>query len=82
MTSFEQVRSKIKRLYNANPYIHMNAEFAVPKLPFINATVKIVGVYPNIFQIEENTSGTVQRHTLQYTEVLIKHIVIKELETE
>ena len=80
MTSNELIREKIKALYNTNPDIHMNVSLTHPKLFLENASVKITGVYRNIFQIEECSGGTPKRHTLQYSDVLVKHIVISELE--
>ena len=40
----------------------------------------IVGVYSNIFLIEERDSGYPRTHSLQYIDVLTKQIVIAELD--
>lgn len=40
---------------------------------------QITGVYKNIFQIEESSSGSLRRHTFQYSDVLIGQVVIDEL---
>lgn len=40
----------------------------------------LVGVYKNIFQIEQTVAGRVIRHTYQYGDVLVGHVVIRELD--
>ena len=80
MTSLDTIKAKIKRLYQTNPNIHITASIATPKTELKNELVKLKGVYPHIFQIEETTTGSARCHTIQYTEVLTKHIEILELE--
>lgn len=41
--------------------------------------MKIVGVYPHIFQVEEAAGSPPRRHSLQYSDVLVGHVVISEL---
>ncbi len=80
MTETERIREKIKKLYQMNPEVHLNVNLKSPKLSLENSYAVITGVYKNIFQIEEYTSGQAKRHILQYADVLIKNIVILELE--
>lgn len=79
MLRLEEIRAQIKHLYQTNPIIHMDVSLVSPRLSLHNAEAKITGVYPHIFQIEEYSSGFPKRHTLQYTDVLIKQITILEL---
>lgn len=76
----EKIRNQIKRLYETAPVIHMNISLKKPRLELFNAQATITGVFPHIFQVEETTSGRPVRHTLQYNDVLIKNIVILEME--
>ncbi len=76
MSSLELIKEQIQSFYRANQEIRVNVSLNTPKLSLTNAKVKITGVYPHIFQIEEYESGKPRRHTLQYTDILIKHIVI------
>ncbi len=80
MTQLELIREQIKQLYKINPNIHLNVFLKNPRITLENTNAKITGVYPHIFQVEEYTSGKPKQHTLQYTDVLIKNIVILELE--
>lgn len=80
MTSLDMIKSKMRKLYNTNPNIHINASITTPKVHFSNEPVTITGIYPYIFQIEECSSGSIKRHTIKYTDILTKQIEIKELE--
>ena len=80
MSSVQRIREQIRHLYQSNPHIHIDISLTSPKINFSNDAVTITGVYPHIFQIEEYTSGKPKQHTLQYTEVIIGKIIIKELE--
>ncbi len=80
MNALDLIREKIKHLYNTNPQVHLNVNIKRPRVILENSEATITGVYPHIFIIEECTSGTPKQHTLQYTDVLIKNIVILELE--
>ncbi len=82
MTALALLRQQVRRLYETNPSIHISGVILNPKTVFSNTAVKLVGVYPSLFEIEEALNGTAKRHTLPYTDVLIKHIVIEELNGE
>ena len=52
-----------------------------PKVIVDASPAKIVGVYKNIFQVEEREGGKMPtRHTFQYGEVLIGQVKIEELD--
>ena len=80
MSTVEHIKSEIKRLYKTDPNIHINVKMTHPKVIVERTPVKIVGVYKNIFQIEENDSGRSIRHTFQYGDVLMGQVVIEELD--
>ncbi len=80
MLSLDIIKAKIKNLYETNPNIHMSITLKRPRLIIENEPVKIVGVYPNIFQIEEYSLGEARQHTLQYTDIYIGQAVIPEIE--
>ncbi len=73
------IRQKIRKLYETNPNVHMDVTLTRPKLVMFNAPAKITGVYSNIFEIEEGTSGLVKSHSLQYADVLIGRVTILEM---
>lgn len=79
MTSLDIIKDKIRDLYETNPNIHVNVALSNPRINIENDTVVIKGVYPHIFQIEERSTGSPKRRTLQYTDVLVRHIEILEL---
>lgn len=79
MTLLDIIKSGIERLYKTNPNIHINVTMSSPRINLKNEPVVIKGVYPHIFQIEEQSTGTSKRHTLQYTDVLMHRVEILEL---
>ncbi len=78
----KELRASIQRLHQTNPQIRMDVHLQKPKLTLKDQPATIVGVYPHIFLIEEDSAGYIRRHTLQYTDLLIGLIVIRELTTE
>lgn len=72
-----RIRQRISERFQKNPDITVNVALKRPTLNLGGVPVKIVGVYPHIFQVEEVTAaGEKKRHTLQYTDVLLHHIEI------
>ncbi len=80
MSPLETIREEIKRLYQTDPHDHQGVTQTTPKQRMGNTPATITGMYRHIFQIEEQTSGVPKRHSLQYTDVLTRNIVILELE--
>ena len=80
MNNIDYIKSEIKRFYETDPNIHISVKPAHPKVMVEGTPARIVGVYKNIFQIEENDSGHPDRHTFQYGDVLIGQVVIEELD--
>ena len=79
MNTIEQIKSEIKRLYERNPNIHISFKMTHPKVIVEEKSARITGVYRNIFQIEENDSGRLNRYSFQYGDVLIGQVIIQEL---
>ena len=80
MDYIEQIKNGIERLYRNNPIIHISVCRIHPKIIIEAHPAKIVGVYKNIFQIEELETGKMNaRHTFQYGDILIGQVVIEEL---
>lgn len=79
LISMDMLKRRIKYLYEKHPTIHINIKITSPKLHLENVPARIVGVYPNIFIISENSKGYEERHTLMYTDVWIGQIEILEL---
>lgn len=79
MTVIDNIKLKVRELYEKNPNIHITISMTHPKINLQNEPVVLKGVYPHIFQIEERTSGFVRCHSLQYSDILTKQIEILEL---
>lgn len=79
MLAAEHIKSRIKELYRSSPEIHINVSRINPKVQLDNFPVKITGVYPHIFVIEEYSKGTARRHSVQYNELLTNNFEIIEL---
>lgn len=78
--TIDTIRKDIRRLFEENPYIHVNVTMRHPKVSVQNGAAVIKGVYPNTFQLEETESGFTQRHCVQYNDVLIGRVEILELQ--
>ncbi len=76
----EQYKEKIEKLYKNNVKIHMDVTLSYPRLTLTNEEAVITAVYRNLFQIEESKNGEKNRHTIPYTDLITKQIVIKEIE--
>lgn len=82
MNSIDRIKGGIAGLYKSNPAVHVNVTLTpsrAKKTTLCNQPVVITGVFPNVFQIEEYSSGTPKRYTHQYVDVLTKNIEILEL---
>lgn len=78
MLTLNDIKKRVDELYKTNPNIHMNVDIKSPKVYVVGEPVTITGVYPHIFQIEENYSGMPRRHCIQYNELYTKNIEIVE----
>lgn len=78
MSSLDIIKSEIKRLFDIHPDIRVNVSMTRPRVHLQNEPAVIRAVYPNFFQIEENSGGNRKLRTIQYTEILTKQIEIVE----
>ncbi len=78
MTPLEKIKGRIEELYKSAPDIRMDVTLSRPRLNLRDAAATITAVYPHTFQIKEAESG--KPHILQYTDILIGSIVIKEFD--
>lgn len=79
MKNLDYIKNEIEKLYKTNPNIHVSVKLSRPRIIVEEKPAVITGVYKNIFQIEESDGLSRARHTLQYADVLIGHVVINEL---
>ena len=79
MNDIDSIKFAIKKLYESDPNIHMTIKLLHPKIVFENIPTKIIGVYRNIFQVEESNDVRSTRHSFQYGDILIGRITIPEL---
>ena len=80
MTSADEIRRQIYLLYRVGRRIHITAPLGGAKTAIEKVEAHIVGVYPRLFLIEEQSGGTVKRHTFKYTDVLTSQVHIAELQ--
>jgi len=80
MNIIERIRDEVAQLYKTKPDIHISIKTTRPRVSVKNTPARIVGVYKNIFQIEE--SGLhVKLHTVKYSDLLVGTVAITELDT-
>ena len=80
MDTLDFIKKEIVRLYETKPEVHVSITKTHPKVIVEKSAAVIVGVYKNIFQVEEKGSVFHRRYTLQYSDVLIGQVVIHELD--
>lgn len=76
----EIIKRKIAALYQAAPQVHLRTKASHQRDLGAEVPARIIGVYKNIFQLEQTEGGRTVRHTYQYGDVLIGHVVIRELD--
>lgn len=82
MNTVDWIKRESKTLYETNPRIHVNISISHPKVHLQNDPAVIKDIYPNVFRIEEYSSGSPKCPTLQYTDVFTKQIEIVELKAD
>lgn len=80
MSTVNVIKEQIKSLFEAAPDIHVSVKMSHPKISVDDTPARIVGVYPNIFRIEEQDDGYPRYHSVKYTEVLTGQVKIREIE--
>ena len=78
--SVDYIKNEIRRLYENAPNIHVSVKIVHPKVNLEDAPAVIIGMYRNIFQVEENSKGYPCRHTFQYGDILTGRVAVRELE--
>ena len=78
---WKQNISKTKeKLFKDTPDIHIRVKSSHLKTVADSTPVKIVGVYKNIFQVEEHINAYTGRLTFKYADVLTGGVAIEELD--
>ena len=73
------IKKHIAALYRENPKIHINVCIRKSRIHLENVPAEIKGLYPNLFVIEEYSTGTPVKHTLTYIDVISGDVEILEL---
>lgn len=80
MNILDTIRDRIHILYKTNPNIHVNVTLKRPhKTKLNNMPVVIKGVYPHVFQVEDDSEGAPKLYMHQYTDIVTKDVEILEL---
>lgn len=80
MSDVLAIKAAISELYEKNIEIHVDVHSTRPKISVDSAPAKITGVYKNLFTIESVENGLKKTYTVQYTDLFIGKVRIKELE--
>ena len=75
----EYIKKSLETLYKTNPNIHISIQFPRPRIVVEETPAVLVGVYKNIFQVEEKGCKFPTRHSFQYGDILVGHVKISEL---
>ena len=82
MPTLDSIRTKIAKLYETNPNIHVNVNITKPKINLSYISAVIIDVYPNLFRIQETDGCSNKIYTVQYKDVLTNRVQIIELNSE
>lgn len=82
MHDIEEIKAKIKELYENGAEIHVDVHSKKPKIKVENSPACITGVYRNLFTIETQDNGLKKQYTVQYTDLFIGKVKISELEKQ
>ena len=82
MRDIEEIKAKIKELYESGIEIHVNVHSKKPKIDVNDANAHITGIYRNLFTIETQDNGLKKQYTVQYTDLFIGKVKILELEKQ
>ncbi len=80
MTEIDTIKKRLLRLYKTNPEIHIDVSFTRPKVSGNHIPARILGVYTNLFTIEEGSSGRMQTRSIKYSDIITGSISVAELE--
>ena len=80
MDNWEHIKNKIESLQKTAKEIHITVQMQHPKMIIENMTAEILGAYRNIFRVREKDSGYSRCFTFKYTDIMIGHVVINELD--
>lgn len=75
----EYIKKKLARLLENDPCVHISVRATHSKILADNAEAKIVGVYSNIFRVEEESMGYKRFHAFQYADIITGAVEVKEL---
>ena len=73
------IKNKISELYNKKEDIHVTINLKRKRVS--NAKSKITGVYKNFFTVKSQVSLYYEDFSINYVDILIKNVSIKELDS-
>lgn len=80
MQDIDLIKEQIKRLFELGGEISIEIHSKKPKLHIVDASATITGVYKNLFTLQTVENGLKRVYSVQYTDLFIGKIKIKELE--
>ncbi len=81
MQDIEQIRERIVELCESGAEIHVSVSSKRPKICVEDAPARICGAYKNLFRLETVEQGLKKSYTVQYTDLFIGKVKIRELDT-
>ena len=76
------IKAKMTELYNKNVEIHVGVHSKRAKINVVSVPARITGIYKHLFMIETMENGMKKSYTVQYTDLFIGKVKIKELEKQ
>lgn len=82
MRDIDEIKAKIRELYDSKTEIHVNVNSKKPRINVENSPGHITGVYRNLFTIEANENGWIRTFDVQYTDLFVGKVRILEIEKQ
>lgn len=80
MKDINELKEKINDLYQKKLTIHVDVHSKRPRTNVDNVPATITGAYKNLFTIEVFENGIINKYSVQYTDLFIGKVKIKELD--
>jgi uncharacterized protein Veg len=76
------IKKFVENLYENGGDIHVDVHSSRPKINVNGASARIIGVYKNLFTVEALENEMKKIYTVQYSDILIGKVKIRELEKQ
>lgn len=82
MQDINELKERIMKLCRSGETVHVSVISKRPKINVVDAPARISEAYKNLFRVETTENGTKKAYTVQYTDLFIGKVKIREIEED